>query len=97
MSYARFVKYLSEHFEEEKDALTEKLQELMKILFRPENLIVGITADEEGYQGVEKEVADLKKDLYTDTVCTGAQIWEPGQVREALITAGQVQYVAKCW
>ena len=33
----------------------------MKILFRPENLIVGITADEEGYQGVEKEVADLKK------------------------------------
>ena len=96
VSYARFVKHLSEHFEEEKDALTEKLQELMKILFRPENLIVGITADEEGYQGVEKEVADLKKDLYTDTVCTGAQIWEPGQVREALITAGQVQYVAKC-
>ena len=96
MSYARFVKYLGEHFEEEKEALTEKLQELMKILFRPENLIVGITADEEGYQGVEKEVADLKKDLYTDTVCIGAQIWEPGQVREALVTAGQVQYVAKC-
>ena len=96
VDYARFVKRLSEHFDEEKDALTTKLQELMKILFRPENLIVGITADEEGYQGIEKEVAELKKDLYTDSVRTGAQIWEPGQVREALITAGQVQYVAKC-
>ena len=96
VEYARFVKHLSEHFEEEKETLTEKLQELMKIVFRPENLIVGITADEEGYQGVEKAVAELKKDLYTDVVRTGGQIWEPGQVREALITAGQVQYVAKC-
>ena len=96
VAYARFVKQLDEHFEEEKKQVTEHLLELMKIIFRPENLIVSITADEEGYEGIEDEVCHLKDALYTDVVRKGAQQWEPYPVREGLITAGQVQYVAKC-
>ena len=96
VAYARFVKQLDEHFEEEKKQVTERLLELMKIIFRPENLIVSITADEEGYEGIEDEICHLKDALYTDVVRKGAQQWEPYPVREGLITAGQVQYVAKC-
>ncbi len=96
VAYARFIKHLSEHFEEEKEKLVANLNELMKMIFRPGNLIVGVTADEEGYKGIEDAVTALKKDLYTDTVRKGGQIWAPSQVKEALITAGQVQYVAKC-
>lgn len=95
VSYARFIKHLNEHFAEEKEQLTKKLYELMKMVFRPENIIVGITSDEEGYQGIEDEVCRLKEDLYTDVVRKGHQIWQPHTVKEGLITAGQVQFVAK--
>lgn len=96
VSYARFVKYLDEHFEEEKGKLSASLSELMRMIFRPENMIVSVTADAEGYQGLEDEVRGLRDVLYTDTVRRGSQKWEPYPVREGLITAGQVQFVAKC-
>ena len=96
VSYARFIKHLNEHFEEEKKQLTDNLSELMKMVFRPENMTVGITADEEGYQGIEEEVCRLKEALYTAAVRKGQQQWQPYPVKEGLITAGQVQFVAKC-
>lgn len=96
VAYARFIKELEEGFEEKKSLLVEKLQKLMKMIFRPELLTVSITADAEGYAGLEDELRRLCKGLYTDKAETGSFVWEPAQKNEGLKTAGQVQYVARC-
>lgn len=94
ISFYRFLEQLTTQFEDRKEEITEKLTELMHMVFRPENLIVSLTADEEGFAGTEELIKGLKQDLCTDDVETGAFAWEPHALREAFKTSGQVQYVA---
>lgn len=47
---------LEEHFEERKAGLIARLQRLMRQLFVKEGLLIGITADDEGYALLEKEL-----------------------------------------
>lgn len=94
ISFYRFLEQLVTHFDERKEEITENLTQVLHMVFRPENLIVSLTADEEGFAGAEEEICDLKKALYTDEVSTGAFLWEPHVLREAFKTSGQVQYVA---
>ena len=96
VAYARFIKDLQENFEEKKTLLVENLQKLMKSIFRPELLTVSITADEEGYAGLEEELRGIHGQLYTEEVDSGNFSWEPARKNEGLKTAGQVQYVACC-
>ena len=96
VAYARFIKDLEEHFEEKKSLLVENLQKLMKMIFRSELLTVSITADEEGFKGLEEELRRLCGALYTEETAVGSFDWKPEQKNEGLKTAGQVQYVARC-
>ena len=66
----------------------------MHYVFRPENLLVSYTADEEGYAYLEKEVEQLKGVLYTSAVKTGATKTQFEVKNEGFKTSGQVQYVA---
>ena len=94
IGFYRFLEQLTAHFSERKEEITEKLTEALHMVFRPENLIVSLTSDEEGFAGAEELIAALKTDLYTDEVRTGSFSWEPHELREAFKTSGQVQYVA---
>ena len=94
ISFYRFMEDLGKNFDNVKEEITQKLTLLAHMLFRPENLTVSLTADEEGFDGMEEQTALLKKSLYTDEVPRGAFAWEPCVRREAFKTSGQVQYVA---
>ncbi|MCR4751924.1 MAG: insulinase family protein [Eubacterium sp.] len=94
ISFYRFMEDLGKNFDSVKEEITQKLTLLAHMLFRPENLTVSLTADEEGFAGMEEQTALLKKSLYTDEVPRGAFAWEPCVRREAFKTSGQVQYVA---
>ena len=94
IAFYRFLEDLTVHFDDRKEEITERLTELMHRVFRPENLLVSLTADETGFDGAEELIAALKQDLYTDDMTPGAFAWEPHEVREAFKTSGQVQYVA---
>ncbi len=94
ISFYRFMEDLGKSFDNVKEEITQKLTLLAHMLFRPENLTVSLTADEEGFAGMEEQTALLKKSLYTDEVPRGAFAWEPSVRREAFKTSGQVQYVA---
>lgn len=91
----RLVKDLDEHFEEKADNLIENLQKLMKIVFRPENLTVSVTAEEEGFDGIEEEILSLEENLCTDPFEEGSFDWKPEQKNEGFKTSGQVQFVAQ--
>ena len=75
IGYYHFLEELVNHFEERKEELVEKLQTLVKCLFRPENMIVGITCeagqDEAVLQPLYQNIEKLKAVLCTEKVPTG--------------------------
>lgn len=91
----RLLEELTGDFENKKEELSANLKELTRIIFRPENLLVDITATKEGCQGVEKAIEELKKELFTDPINTEG--YQPGLVKknEGFMTAGQVQFVCR--
>ncbi len=95
ISYYRFLEDLFDNFEERKAEVKRVFKELCEMIFRPENLTVDITASEEGVEGIERNVDELKEKLYTcDTVKT-QNTFEKTAIKEAFKTSGQVQYVAE--
>ena len=93
---ARALSYFSEnaYFQEKKEELKERLKELMTYVFRPENLVVSYTAEQEGYKGLEEEVRKLKEVLYTKEITPGSFAPALEVKNEGFQTSGQVQYVA---
>ena len=86
------------NFEEKKDELIAKLEELVRRIFTAERLLVGITCEEKHFEAVKQEVEKLKESLYLPK--------EPGKERvlpkltlakknEGFKDASQVQYVAR--
>ena len=63
-------------------------------MFRPENLVVSYTADDKGYEELEKQVEKLKEKLYTCAVEMGEEKPKFTVRNEGFKTSGQVQYVA---
>lgn len=93
VSFYRMITDLEAHFEERKEELVQKLQELVKMIFRSENLMVDFTGTEEGYQKMQEPIAELKKKLYMDIVEKGVFAPEVSYKKEGFMTPGQVQYV----
>ena len=91
----RLVKELDEHFDERAENLIGKLEELMRIVFRPENLTVSLTSEGEGFDRIEENIIALKENLYTEPCRKGEFLWKPEQKNEGFKTSGQVQYVAQ--
>ena len=94
IEFYKFIDKIESHFEEEKADVVEKLEKLMHLIFRPENLMVSYTSDEAGYAGIEEEVCALKKVLYTDSVVKEQPMPQYQIKNEGFKTSGQVQYVA---
>lgn len=96
ITFYQLVEDLEKNFTQRKADLICKLKTLLTYIFRPENLLVSITSDQKGYEGMEQRVADLKTCLHTENVENGKIIYRLEQKNEAFKTAGQVQYVAAC-
>ena len=94
IAYFRLLEDLEKNFEERKELLIENLGKLMKLIFRPENLMVSVTTDRKGYERVEDRVRSLKEELYTEPAEEGGICYRFDRKNEGFKTAGQVQYVA---
>jgi len=95
IDFNRLAEKLATHFEEEKDALISKLEQLAACIFRPENLMVDYTATEEGYEKLPELVKRLKAKLYTRPVETGSFKPEISVKNEGFTSSSQVQYVCR--
>jgi len=91
----RLLEELDKNFEEKKAEITANLKELVRCIFRPENLLVDYTGTEEGYAGLEAAVEELKKDLFTEEIMTGSFVPVMEKKNEGFMTAGQIQYVCR--
>ncbi len=94
IEFYKFIDEIEKKFQERKEELISSLKELMLYVFRPENLVVSYTADDKGYEELEKQVEKLKGKLYTCAVEMGEEKPKFTVRNEGFKTSGQVQYVA---
>ncbi|MCM1569389.1 MAG: insulinase family protein [Roseburia sp.] len=95
IDFYRLVAYLEKHFEEEKDALVHKLQKLARMIFRKENLMVDLVAEEGMGERLTAPIEALKSRLYTETVEKEAYRPTPEKKNEGFMNSAQVQYVCR--
>ncbi len=93
--FYRLVAHLVEHFEEEKQALVEKLIGLTKMIFRKENLMVDFVGEEKVLDKLNAPIEALKSRLYTCDVKKEQYIPVLDKKNEGLMTSAQVQYVCR--
>ncbi len=95
IEYFEVIKRLEENFEEEKDALIANLQKLTKVLFRADNMMVSYTAAREGLEGLEAQICELKKHLFTEEITQTPCVIHCKKRNEGFKTSSKVQYVAR--
>lgn len=93
--FYRLIAGLEERFAEEKEALVLKLQELAKMVFRKENLMVDFVGEEKALSMLTPSVEKLKEGLYTCPVKKERYVPSVEKKNEGLMTSGQVQYVCR--
>ncbi|MFP3153205.1 insulinase family protein [Lachnospiraceae bacterium ZAX-1] len=96
IDFYRTVDQIESNFKAEQKKLVEKLTNLMHVLFRPENLLISIGAEEEGLCAFKKEVPTLTSVLYTDPVKKqGSITLTLAKKNEGFMDASKVQYVSR--
>ncbi|WP_026507264.1 insulinase family protein [Butyrivibrio sp. MC2013] len=89
------VKAMDENYDEATHKeLSSKLEELMRCLFRRENLLISYTSPSKDYGDIEALCEEFADKLYKDECRQGSPVFKPVARNEAFKTAGQVQYVA---
>lgn len=91
----RLLERLESRFEEEKDDLVQKLELLVRSIFRPENFMMDYVGEEKGYQGLEELVRSFRGKLFTEPV--EKEKFRPllEKKNEGFLTSAQVQYVCR--
>ncbi len=95
LSMYRLLEEIDDHFEARKADVTAKLKTLNRMIFRPENLTVDYTAEEEGCKGLREAVSALTAALHTEPVEKENYVPAVARCNEGLMSSAQVQYVCR--
>lgn len=95
ITYYRLLEKLDKNFEAESDAVTARLQEVCRIIFRPENLMVDLTGSKKAAEEIISYVDAIKKDLYHVSVKESGFTPVLSKVKEGYKTPGQVLFVCR--
>ncbi len=95
VDFYRLLENTDAQFDTEADNLVSKLQELSKMIFRPENLMVDLVGSNAMAEKLTDMVQAFKKKLYTDEVREGSFVPTLKKQNEGFKTPGQIQYVCR--
>ena len=93
--FYQLLEDLEKHFDVRKEEVTKNLQRVIRYIFRPENLLVDYTAEQEGLREIEPLIVQLKSSLYQETVEAAGYNPEPVRKNEGFMTSAQIQYVCR--
>lgn len=93
--YYSFLNALLEEFKTDPDAVIEKLQKTSELLFRKDNLIVGITGEGKTLHTFMKGLAEFLQTQKEGQVELSDWSFTPVNKKEAIETASKVQYVVQ--
>ncbi len=95
IEFYQVVKDLEEHFEEKKDELSSRLEELTDRIFRVDNLMFSVGAEPEGMKLVERDIPAIKEILSSEIPEKKNTAISLEKKNEGFLDASQVQYVAR--
>lgn len=95
IEFYQMLENLEAEFDERKEELIANLNKVIRYIFRPENLMVDYTAENEGLAGVETLIENFKAKLYTEPVDAAGYDPQPVKKNEGLMTSAQIQYVCR--
>lgn len=96
MDFCRLVERLAANWEQEKEQLADALKALCESIFRPENLMLDFTAqEEEQYERFLEAVQSLKEKLFVVPVEGEPYKVSLSRKNEGYLSASQVQYVCR--
>ncbi|MHB8129045.1 MAG: insulinase family protein [Mobilitalea sp.] len=100
IAFYKFIEDLADNFTSKAEVTIAKMKELMQMIFTKKNLLVSITADEEGYKRFEDKLPAFSNELKADTKSNQFEAYDtsalkPECLNEGFKTAMQVQYVAR--
>ena len=93
--FYRMLEELDGDFAAHQEELIEKLKQLTVCLFRPENLMVDYTAQQEGLKDIEAQIAAFRDSLHTEPIAEASYQPEPERKNEGFMSSSQVQYVCR--
>ncbi|MCM3171169.1 insulinase family protein [Paenibacillus sp. MER 99-2] len=95
VAFYQWLEELQANYDDRKEELTTRLKELTGMIFRPENLLVSYTADDQGYATLEQHVSKLKAKLYTQEVVKEHTEFQAVHHNEGFKSPSEVQYVVQ--
>lgn len=93
--FYRLLENLEKDFEGRKGELMANLQQVVRYIFRPENLLVDYTAQAEGLAGIETLIENFKEKLYQEPVKNAGYDPVPVKKNEGFMSSAQIQYVCR--
>ena len=91
----RLAAEIEENFVEKKESFREKIKELFIKIFRRENLMVSVTAQEKGIDSVRAQMKSFAQCLYTQPVEKKSCVITCEKKNEGFLDASAVQYVSR--
>ncbi|MCK5737890.1 peptidase, partial [bacterium] len=95
VDYYNFVTELTKNYETQKAEIIANLQDVAKLIFNKDNLIVAVTCDAEDYQTFAVKLGDFTGSLKTEKPARIAWDFDLTAKNEGLLTTSKVQYVCK--
>lgn len=95
LDFLKFVQKLDEQLRNEPEAAVKMLTEVYQQLFNQNQLIIGVTSDEEDYEIFKKELQSFLDQLPKEEKERDKFFEETENLQEGISTASQVNYVAK--
>lgn len=95
IEFYELVRELEEDFEAKKEEFSEKLEKLTAFVFRSDNFMISIGAQEQGMEAMEQSIPELKRSFVGVKQETGTAELVLEQKNEGFMDASQVQYVSR--
>jgi Zn-dependent M16 (insulinase) family peptidase len=95
IGFYRFIESCDNDYETMSAEIIEKLSQLVTMLFKKDNLSIGLTCDENRYEKMKATTGDFIQQLGTGTNRDDSHVLELDKKNEGYKTSGKVQYVAK--
>lgn len=96
LQFYQFICDLIEHFDEKKQEIAYSLTKLTRLIFDRNNLILGLTMDEEGYSIFADRFKHFVDALPAEPLAVCERHFAPHNEKIGYMTSAQVNYVGRC-
>ena len=96
IAYYKFICDIYENFEDRKEIMAEKLENICKTIFTKQGMLISLTVDGSEYEGIAGELAGFIETVPDVPIERVKRNFALNKVKKGYKTASQVNYVARC-